>query len=65
MNICGDDEGLDETEDDTGLLRIGNLILCSREEWLRRRLERIGPRLLASKLAVLDPRPRSSGAGAS
>ena len=30
MNICtDDDEGLDETEDDTGLLRIGNLICAA------------------------------------
>jgi hypothetical protein len=49
-----DDDDQDETEDDTGLLRIGNLILCSKEEWLRRKLLQVGPRILAPKLMSLD-----------
>ena len=71
MNICtDDDEEIDEEqedaeqEDDCGILRIGNLILCSREEWLRRKLLTLGPRISASTLAILDPPPRSSGMGA-
>jgi hypothetical protein len=45
-------------------MRIGNLILCSKEEWLRRKLLNIGTRISAAALAILDPPPRSSGAGA-
>ncbi len=42
MHKCIDDDAdeydldNDPQEDDAGILRIGNLILCSMEEWLRR-----------------------------